>query len=212
MSTPLPRTAPPLHPFPLLPTQIPSLKNNTRKLEIDRRRRRMTEDSLRLPIHNIQHRKTSTHILLTAFEIQKEVPLSLYQLIDALVSLRGTMPNSTSKTARQLLVFLVTVHAFGFCTSFLHPITSIYKAPINHRQAYNLPNYRPLFSKNDERDEDVKVGSTEYYAGFLSRDLSEGEERIAGDKVLIPALKFAGLCTILIGVSLVGFLASNGLI
>lgn len=74
---------------------------------------------------------------------------------------------------------------------------------------------RTLFlSKGEESEEseEVKVGTKDYYAGFISRDLKEEEERIAGDKVLIPTLKFAGGFTVLIGLLLGGFMASNGLL
>ncbi len=61
-------------------------------------------------------------------------------------------------------------------------------------------------------DEEVKVGSKDYYAGFLSRDLNETEDRVAGDKVLIPTLKFVGGFSVLIVFLLFGFMASNGLV
>jgi hypothetical protein len=61
-------------------------------------------------------------------------------------------------------------------------------------------------------DEEVRLGTKEYYAGFISRDLDEAEERISGDKVLIPTLKFVGGFTIVIGLLLVGFFVSNGII
>ncbi len=75
---------------------------------------------------------------------------------------------------------------------------------------YSLQKSSLKMSKGN--DDDVKVGTKEYYAGFVSRDLQEAEERVAGDKVLIPTLKFVGGFTVLIGLLLVGFLASNGII
>ena len=62
-------------------------------------------------------------------------------------------------------------------------------------------------------DEDVPLGSAEYYSGFVSRGLTEDpDERVTGDAVLIPTLKFVGGFTVVIGALLVGFLASNGLL
>jgi hypothetical protein len=124
-----------------------------------------------------------------------------------------TMRGATNNKPKRLLVFLVTVLVFGLCTSFLHPAnTRNHKAQLHNRVPHYLPDCGPLFSKIDEKEDEVKVGSTEYYAGFLSRDLTERQERVDGDKVLIPTIKFAGICTVLIGALLVGFLSSNGLI
>ena len=67
-------------------------------------------------------------------------------------------------------------------------------------------------SSKGNNNEDVRLGTKEYYSGFISRDLKEADERIAGDKVLIPTLKFVGGFTVVIGLLLVGFLASNGII
>jgi hypothetical protein len=70
-------------------------------------------------------------------------------------------------------------------------------------------------NNNNNKDEAVvvKVGSKEYYDGFLSRDLrEEAEGRVTGDGVLIPTLKFAGVFTVLSGALVVGFMVSNGLL
>ena len=62
-------------------------------------------------------------------------------------------------------------------------------------------------------EEVVPVGSKEYYAGFISRDMStEPEERVTGDALLFPILKFVGGSFVIIGALLVAFLASNGLL
>eukprot|EP00979_Chaetoceros_neogracilis_P003644 scaffold647_cov221-Chaetoceros_neogracile.AAC.1 len=103
-----------------------------------------------------------------------------------------TMRGATNNKPKHLLVFLVTVLVFGLCTSFLHPAnTRNHKAQLHNRVPHCLPDCGPLFSKIDEKEDEVKVGSTEYYAGFLSRDLTERQERVDGDKVLIPTIKFA---------------------
>mmetsp|Transcript_17450 Transcript_17450/g.29486 ORF Transcript_17450/g.29486 Transcript_17450/m.29486 type:complete len:133 (-) Transcript_17450:314-712(-) len=65
----------------------------------------------------------------------------------------------------------------------------------------------------DNEDELTTVGSKEYYQGFLNRSPSEEPiERVTGDAVLGPTLKFAGgVSLILVGFVLV-FLGSNGLL
>jgi hypothetical protein len=65
----------------------------------------------------------------------------------------------------------------------------------------------------EPEEEKVRVGSGEYYDGFLSRSLTEEPaERVTGDKVLEPALKFAGGSAVIIGGLLLAFCFSNGLI
>ena len=68
-------------------------------------------------------------------------------------------------------------------------------------------------AEGDSNDENVKVGSSEYYQGFLSRKVDEEPgERITGDAVLGPTLKLAGQVTVVLVLLTVGFLASNGII
>ena len=68
-------------------------------------------------------------------------------------------------------------------------------------------------SEGGNGGEDVKVGSSEYYSGFVTRKIDEEpEERITGDAVLGPTLKLAGQVTVVLAVLTIGFLASNGLI
>ena len=69
-----------------------------------------------------------------------------------------------------------------------------------------------ILVKDPKFEEEVEVGSKEYYSGFLNRGFDEKEERVTGDKVLIPTLKFVGGFTVIIGALLIGFLASNGLL
>lgn len=59
----------------------------------------------------------------------------------------------------------------------------------------------------------VKVGSSDYYKGFVSRSIDEEPtERITGQAVLGPTLKFAGGAAIILMLLTAGFLASNGII
>ena len=59
----------------------------------------------------------------------------------------------------------------------------------------------------------VKVGSEEYYEGFLSRSMSEEPaERVTGDALLGPTFKFVGGGVVIIAALFLGFMVSNGLI
>lgn len=72
-----------------------------------------------------------------------------------------------------------------------------------------------LSSRKDDDDEagNTRVGSSEYYKGFVSRSVDEEPaERVTGDAILGPTLKFAGgIGAVLVVLTLV-FLASNGII
>ena len=126
---------------------------------------------------------------------------------------------SRRTSSRLLFSLLIALALLGFSTSFL-PVatTSILRVVSSNnelRVKQNLHTTRTLFLSNDKESEanaEVKVGSKEYYAGFIKRDLSEEEERVTGDKVLIPTLKFGGIMAVLIGLFLGGFMASNGLL
>jgi hypothetical protein len=59
----------------------------------------------------------------------------------------------------------------------------------------------------------VEVGSKEYYSGFVSRGLVEpDEDRVTGDAILGPTVKFVGGFSVLIGALFVFFMVSNGLL
>mmetsp|Transcript_43583 Transcript_43583/g.52257 ORF Transcript_43583/g.52257 Transcript_43583/m.52257 type:complete len:170 (-) Transcript_43583:425-934(-) len=67
-------------------------------------------------------------------------------------------------------------------------------------------------SQNEEKSV-VQVGSKEYYSGFVNRGFNEEPvERVSGDALLFPILKFAGLCALFIGAALIAFLSSNNLL
>ena len=65
----------------------------------------------------------------------------------------------------------------------------------------------------DNDDKTTTVGSSEYYQGFISRSINEEPtERVTGDAILGPSLKFAFVISLGL-VALVGvFLVSNGII
>ena len=57
------------------------------------------------------------------------------------------------------------------------------------------------------------VGSTEYYQGFVTRSMNEEPtERVTGDAILGPTLKFAGGISLLLILFMGIFLVSNGII
>lgn len=93
----------------------------------------------------------------------------------------------------------------------------------NHRILYsylfesnsndNNNDQRPPMMDNNKNEKGVKVGTQEYYSGFISRDINEEpKERITGDAVLIPTLKFVGGFAAIIVALFVGFLLSNDLL
>lgn len=71
-------------------------------------------------------------------------------------------------------------------------------------------------SKGDDdssNDETVKLGTSEYYSGFISRPIDgENEERVTGDKILGPTLKFVASATGIIVFFTLAFLVANGLL
>ena len=92
-------------------------------------------------------------------------------------------------------------------------LTDIYYPTQSFRAKTPIHSSTLLLSKDETNEEEVKLGSKDYYSGFVSRGLNEdSEERVTGDAVLIPTLKFVGGFSVAIGVLLIGFLASNGLL
>mmetsp|Transcript_42798 Transcript_42798/g.48629 ORF Transcript_42798/g.48629 Transcript_42798/m.48629 type:complete len:128 (-) Transcript_42798:96-479(-) len=68
-------------------------------------------------------------------------------------------------------------------------------------------------SIEDDSSEVTTVGSSEYYKGFVSRPMNEEPlERVSGDNLLMPILKFAGAFVIPLVLLTAAFLASNGII
>jgi len=76
----------------------------------------------------------------------------------------------------------------------------------------NIDNETTLTTEQ-QQDNLTSIGSKEYYQGFITRSPDEEPiERVTGDAVLGPTLKFAGgVSLILVGLVLV-FLVSNGLL
>lgn len=68
-------------------------------------------------------------------------------------------------------------------------------------------------NREGDSDDVVQVGTKEYYKGFISRSVDEEPiERVTGDAVLGPTMKFVGGFTVILAALLLGFLASNGII
>jgi hypothetical protein len=80
---------------------------------------------------------------------------------------------------------------------------------LNNSNHNNLENETTI----EQQDDLTSVGSKEYYQGFFTRSPDEEPvERVTGDAVLGPTLKFAGgVSLILVGLVFV-FLVSNGLL
>jgi hypothetical protein len=64
----------------------------------------------------------------------------------------------------------------------------------------------------DDKDK-VRVGSSEYYEGFVTRSMDEeDEERVTGDAIIGPILKGAGITSLVLGAFFLLFLKSNNLL
>mmetsp|Transcript_11982 Transcript_11982/g.19867 ORF Transcript_11982/g.19867 Transcript_11982/m.19867 type:complete len:156 (-) Transcript_11982:1569-2036(-) len=96
---------------------------------------------------------------------------------------------------------------------------TIFSSPSPHHhhqcQGYRTSSRQANVPGDGSNKEPIKVvlGGKEYYDGFLNRKLDEEPlERVSGDNLLQPILKFAGLSAVVIGAFLLAFLASNGLL
>uniref|UniRef100_A0A7S3DRR4 Uncharacterized protein n=1 Tax=Entomoneis paludosa TaxID=265537 RepID=A0A7S3DRR4_9STRA len=69
-----------------------------------------------------------------------------------------------------------------------------------------------LAQKKKDSEETVGLGSREYYAGFVSRDMQENEQRVTGEALLGPTLKLGLGASMILGGLVLAFLASNGLL
>ena len=151
------------------------------------------------------------------------------------------MMSSISSYTSVIIFLVVAAYAgvefgHGFTTAHVtssrcnHP--SFTSPPLPHAASQHLS---PLFSNNNNNnldndatmttsstaankkvDEDenlTSIGSTEYYKGFITRSAKEEPiERVTGDAILGPTLKFAGGVSFILFALVVVFLGSNGLL
>ena len=110
-----------------------------------------------------------------------------------------------------LLSIATPINAFSATSSASASptIKSLLKIPTPHNfgtHLFQLP--------SDENEENkVAIGSSEYYQGFVGRSLNEEPaERVTGDAILGPTFKFVGGFAAILVVLTFGFLVSNGLI
>ena len=97
-------------------------------------------------------------------------------------------------------------------SSHYHDTCRTKTSSLNNSNSNNLEN-ETTTSTIEQQDDLTSVGSKEYYQGFFTRSPDEEPvERVTGDAVLGPTLKFAGgVSLILVGLVFV-FLVSNGLL
>ena len=75
------------------------------------------------------------------------------------------------------------------------------------------PTMKETSSFDNNKPTTTVVGSTEYYQGFITRSMNEEPtERVTGDAILGPTLKFAGGISLLLILFTGIFLVSNGII
>ena len=75
------------------------------------------------------------------------------------------------------------------------------------------PTMKETSSSDNNKATTTVVGSTEYYQGFITRSMNEEPtERVTGDAILGPTLKFAGGISLLLILFMGIFLVSNGII
>ncbi|KAL7468453.1 hypothetical protein ACHAXS_008678 [Conticribra weissflogii] len=107
-------------------------------------------------------------------------------------------------------LFFILV-AVSYCSSALQlrTVTHIH----NHWRSPRSNQISYLFGSNEDESEKTRVGSSEYFQGLISRSVNEEpKERISGDAILIPTLKFVGGISLVLILFLFGFFVSNGLI
>lgn len=97
---------------------------------------------------------------------------------------------------------------------FLQSSSSVFTPITSQLSPNDSPDEGSVIAKKDDSgSSSVEVGSSEYYKGFVSRSVEEEpSERITGDALLGPTLKFAGGVSIILVLLTVVFLTSNGII
>ena len=97
----------------------------------------------------------------------------------------------------------------------LQHVTNLFLSPDNNNDLNNNDATTISDGNNNKEQEEnlTSIGSTEYYKGFLTRSAKEEPiERVTGDAILGPTLKFAGGVSLILVVLVLAFLGSNGLL
>ncbi|KAL3805566.1 hypothetical protein HJC23_005810 [Cyclotella cryptica] len=131
-----------------------------------------------------------------------------------------------SLSCRNLLLLIGVVFLSTFAivpsSAFTSTFASLHHKSFIKPKEHCIKNNILFQSQNQPSDEKsnsniaqdkVAVGSSEYYQGFISRSVNdEPVERITGDAILGPTLKFVGGVSVVLVLLTLAFLASNGII
>lgn len=108
-----------------------------------------------------------------------------------------------------LITFLFQVHAIGFANPQAQGMLERNQEKLIERTHSHKLAAKP---SNDSENK-VKEGSKEYYEGMMSSSLTnEDPDRVTGDAILKPTVKFVGSVSVLVAALLLVFLISNGLL
>ena len=98
-------------------------------------------------------------------------------------------------------------------TTHASKAATIRKTALNSNLNSNNNNNEQYDEASDDNNSLTQVGSTDYYQGFINRPIEEEPtERVTGDAVLGPTLKFAGGVSLILVVLVGAFLVSNGIV
>lgn len=117
-----------------------------------------------------------------------------------------------------VLLANATFPSSAFTTSFASLQHESFTKPdrrcIKNKPRFQSQNQSPDDQSNGNIIEDkMAVGSSEYFRGFISRSVNdEPLERVTGDAILGPTLKFVGGVSVVLVLLTLAFLASNGII
>eukprot|EP00956_Cyclotella_meneghiniana_P020187 scaffold35328_cov62-Cyclotella_meneghiniana.AAC.6 len=113
-----------------------------------------------------------------------------------------------------LLGVLLSMTTTAPINAFIAPTcTSSVRYTNTNNDTPQLRLVRQSKSSDEDQENKVAVGSSEYYQGFMNRSLNEEPvERVTGDAILGPTFKFVGGFAAILMVLTLGFLASNGIL
>jgi hypothetical protein len=126
-----------------------------------------------------------------------------------------TLLSTTSHARRRLFLLLVLTftcqtYAIGFANPQAQGMLERNQEKLIKEHGHS---HKLAAKPNDDSKDKVKENSKEYYEGMLSSSLtSEDPDRVTGDAILKPTVKFVGSVSVLIAALLLVFLISNGLL